>query len=165
MNYHSIYYRTEEIDEEWLLKSRLAYFTANQLFIRASCPFFRQLNGQHRARLNTRTCTPVGHMAEILHPKATPALKSLLIITQSVLLPWQEGKAREAAGRTEQVVKQSYEQTWGKDAWNTEKSRGNVMVTVPDLAKWQGKKGSRSSDKAVCQLSSLLIHHAVFTKS
>lgn len=55
MNYHSIHYGTEEIDEEWLLKSRLAYFTANQLFIRASCLFFRQLNGQHRARLNTRT--------------------------------------------------------------------------------------------------------------
>lgn len=112
-----------------------------------------------------KDCTPVGHTAEILHPKASPALKTLLIITQSVLLPWQEGEAREATGRTEQVVKRSYEQTRGKDAWNTEKSRGNVMVTVPDLAKWQGEKGSRSSDKAVCQLSSLLIHHVVFTKS
>lgn len=164
MNYHSIHYGTEEIDEEWLLKSRLAYFTANKLFSRESCLFCRQLNGQHRAKLNTRTAL-MGHVAEIPHPEATPAPKSLLIVTGSILLSWQETKTREAAGKSEQVVKQSYEQIWGKDARNTEKSRGNVMVGVPDLAEWQGEEGSRSSDKAVCQLPSLLIHHAAFTIS
>lgn len=104
----------------------------------------------------------MGHVAQILHPKATHALKSCS--SQSVL-SWQKGEAREAARRSEQVFKQSYEQLWGKDAWNTERNAGNGMVGIPDLAKWQGENGSRGSDKAVCQLPSLLIHHAVFIKS
>jgi len=109
MNYHSIRYRTAQIDEKWLLKCRLTSFTANKLFIRGSCPCARQLNGQCKARLNTRTA-PMGHAAEILHPKATPALKSLLIIALSVFISWWEGEGRETAGRSEQAVEKSYEQ-------------------------------------------------------
>lgn len=77
--------------------------------------------------------------AEILHPEATPAPTSLLISTWSIFLLARR-ESREVAGKTEQIFKQSYEQVKRKDAWNTEKSRGNVMVGAPGKIAGQGRK-------------------------
>lgn len=140
MNYHSMHSWSAEIDEEWLLKSRLTYFTANKLFI-----------GEDASSPDSWMASTGPGRMQGLHLWGMQQ-GSCILITWSILLSWQEGEAREAARRSKQVVKQSYEQIWGKDAWNTEKSRGRVIVGVPDLAKWWGENRSRSSDKAVCQL-------------